>query len=41
MHRRERGMGEGGVGVRSEKMCHNNAIKHEKGDPLDFLTTPL
>jgi hypothetical protein len=21
-------------------MCHENAIKHEKGDPLDFLTTP-
>jgi hypothetical protein len=29
----------GGAGVRSEKLSHNNAIKHERGDPLDFLTT--
>ncbi len=32
----------GGRGVRSEKLSHKNAIKHEKGGPpLDFLTTPI
>ncbi len=25
---------------RTRGVSHNNAIKHEKGDPLDFLTTP-
>ncbi len=25
--------------VRYEKLSHLNALKHEKGDPLDFLTT--
>jgi len=27
-------------GVKSEIVCHKIAIKHEKGDSLDFLTTP-
>jgi hypothetical protein len=34
-----RGWG-GGGGVRPENLSHKNAIKHDKGDPLDFLTTP-
>ena len=29
-----------GEGVRSEKLSYKNAIKHEKGGPLDFLKTP-
>jgi hypothetical protein len=34
---------EGGVGgeeLRFEKLGRKNAIKHEKWDPMDFLTTP-
>jgi len=27
-------------GVRFEKLWHKNSKKHEKGDLLDFLTTP-
>jgi hypothetical protein len=30
----------GGQGVRVENFGYKNAIKHEKGDPLYFLTTP-
>jgi hypothetical protein len=32
--------GGGGRGLWSEKLSHKNSIKHEKVDPLDFLTTP-
>ncbi len=32
------GVGEGG-GVRSIKLSQKNAIKHDKGDPVDLLTT--
>jgi hypothetical protein len=28
-----------GRGVRSNKFGRKNAIKHDKGDPLDFMTT--
>jgi hypothetical protein len=38
MHRCTRGVG--GEGVRLEKFDNKNEIKHEKGDPVDFLTTP-
>ncbi len=27
-------------GFRSEKLSHKDTLKHEKGDPLGFLTTP-
>jgi hypothetical protein len=26
--------------LRLKKIVHKNAIKHEKGNPLDFMTTP-
>jgi len=29
-----------GEGGKVRKMSHKNAIRHEKGDPPDFLTTP-
>jgi hypothetical protein len=28
-----------GRGVKSNKFCRKNAIEHDKGDPLDFMTT--
>jgi hypothetical protein len=30
----------GGEGVMSKQFGHKNTIKHEKGDHLEFLTTP-
>jgi hypothetical protein len=34
------GKGRGAVGVRSEKLSHKNAIKHEKSGPPRFSDNP-
>jgi hypothetical protein len=34
------GVGEGERGLGSKKFGHKNAIKQEKGDPLDFSDNP-